>query len=106
MRKFLKIALCALATGALFFGSPADNLPQVNAASYQGEVVAAPNVAVVSTKAGKLQGYIHKGIYNYKGVQYAQAERFMPPRPVDSWSGIKTAMTYGKVAPQLTDEKK
>ena len=107
MKKFLKIALCSLVTGALFFGSPiAENyLPQVNAAAYQGEIVAAPNVAVVSTKSGKLQGYIHKGIYNYKGVQYAQAERFMPPRPVDSWSGIKTAMTYGRVAPQLTDEE-
>ena len=68
-------------------------------------MVAAPNVAVVQTRAGKLQGYIHKEIYNYKGVQYAQAERFMPPRSVDSWSGIKTAMTYGKIAPQLTDEK-
>lgn len=107
MKKFLKIAVCLSAAGFLFAGSPAEKnyFPKVTAAAYQGEMVAAPNVAVVQTRAGKLQGYIHKGIYNYKGVQYAQAERFMPPRPVDSWSGIKTAMTYGKVAPQLIDEK-
>ena len=107
MKKFLKVALCSLAAGALYIGSPApiNFLPQVHAANYQGELVAAPNVAVVNTKAGKLQGYIHNGIYTYKGVQYAQAERFMPPQKVDSWSGIKMAITYGKVALQLTDEQ-
>lgn len=105
MKKFLKLAVCLSAAGFLFTSPISENyLPQVSAA-YQGEMVAAPNVAVVNTRAGKLQGYIHKGIYNYKGVQYAQAERFTPPRPVDSWSGIKTAMTYGRVAPQLIDEK-
>ena len=107
MKKFLKVALCSLAAGALYIGSPApiNFLPQVHAANYQDELVAAPNVAVVNTKAGKLQGYIHNGIYTYKGVQYAQAERFMPPQKVDSWSGIKMAITYGKVALQLTDEQ-
>ena len=85
MKKFLKVALCSLAAGALYIGSPApiNFLPQVHAANYQDELVAAPNVAVVNTKAGKLQGYIHNGIYTYKGVQYAQAERFMPPQKVD-----------------------
>ncbi|MBQ7629748.1 MAG: carboxylesterase/lipase family protein [Selenomonadaceae bacterium] len=106
MKKFLKVAVCSFAAGFLIAGSPiAENfLPKVSAA-YQGEIIAAPNVAVVSTRAGKLQGYIHKGIYNYKGVQYAKAERFMPPQKIDSWSGIKTAINYGKVAPQLIDEK-
>ncbi len=62
MKKFLKIAVCLSAAGFLFAGIPTDKnyLPQVSAA-YQGEMVAAPNVAVVQTRAGKLQGYIHKG---------------------------------------------
>ena len=37
-------------------------------AGYVGEVVAGPGVAVAETKAGTLQGYVHKGIFNYKGV--------------------------------------
>ena len=97
-KKFLKVAAGLMASTFIFIGAP-ENLPPVEAAAYQGEIIAAPDVAVVQTRAGKIQGYIHKGIYNYKGVEYAQAERFMPPRPVDSWNGIKTAVTYGAVAP-------
>lgn len=67
-------------------------------------ILAGPGIAVTDTKAGKLQGYIRDGIYNYKGVQYAQAERFMPPEKVKTWAGVRTAMTYGSVAPQLTDK--
>lgn len=68
-------------------------------------VMAGPCIAVVDTKAGKLQGYIKDGIYNYKGVEYAHAKRFMPPVKVANWSGIHTAMSYGSIAPQLTDKK-
>lgn len=74
-------------------------------AGYVGEVVAGPGVAVAETKAGTLQGYVHKGIFNYKGVQYAEAKRFEEPRPVKPWAGIKTAMNYTTVAPQFTDQK-
>ena len=38
-------------------------------------------------------------------MQYAQADRFTAPKPVAPWIGIKTALTYGRVAPQLTDEQ-
>lgn len=106
MKKIFKIAICSLAAGFLINATPiAENyLSQVSAA-YRGELVASPDVAVVSTKAGKLQGYIHNGIFTYKGVQYAQADRFTAPKPVEPWIGIKTALTYGRVAPQLTDEQ-
>ena len=98
-KKFWQKMLVTLTLSAgIFFAGNAQ------AATYQGELIVAPNVAVTSTSAGKLQGYIHKGIYNFKGVVYAQAERFMPPKKIDSWSGIKTAITYGRVCPQFTDE--
>jgi len=32
------------------------------------------NVAVTSTDAGKVRGYIHDNIYTYKGIPYAQAK--------------------------------
>ena len=42
-------------------------------------VVAGKEVAIVQTEAGKVRGYIHKGIFTYKGIPYAKAERFMAP---------------------------
>ena len=52
---------------------------------------------IVSTKKGKLQGYFYDGIYVFKGVHYAEADRFMQPKEVESWEGIKDATSYGMV---------
>lgn len=60
-----------------------------------------PGIAVVSTDAGKLQGYVQDDIYNYRGVQYAEAkERFKPATPVEHWDGIKMAVNNGPISPQ------
>ncbi|RMG25784.1 MAG: carboxylesterase/lipase family protein [Bacteroidetes bacterium] len=59
------------------------------------------NVAVTDTEYGKVRGYIHNHIYTYKGIPYAQAERFMPPAPPKAWEGVRSSMTYGPVAPLL-----
>jgi para-nitrobenzyl esterase len=37
------------------------------------------NVAVTSTDAGKVRGYINNGIFTYKGIPYAEAKRFEMP---------------------------
>lgn len=52
---------------------------------------------IVSTKKGKLQGYFYDGVYVFKGVHYAEADRFMQPKEVESWEGIKDATSYGMV---------
>ncbi|WP_276391556.1 carboxylesterase/lipase family protein [Eudoraea chungangensis] len=65
------------------------------------EVVTGKNVAVTNTTSGKVRGYIHNGIYTYKGIPYAKAERFMPPVDADSWEGIRSSTTYGPVAPLI-----
>ena len=51
--------------------------------------------ALVETTYGTLCGYIEDGIYTFKGIQYAKAERFMPPQDPDSWEGVQTALYYG-----------
>jgi para-nitrobenzyl esterase len=61
--------------------------------------VASLSVAVANTNSGQLQGFVKNGIYTYRGVPYAKAERFMAPRPVDSWEGVRTALTYGEICP-------
>lgn len=66
-----------------------------------GTFLAGPGIAVVATEAGKLQGYVQDGIYNYRGVQYAEAkERFKPATPVEHWDGIKMAVNNGPISPQ------
>jgi para-nitrobenzyl esterase len=59
------------------------------------------SVAVANTDAGKVRGYIHSTIYTYKGVPYAEAKRFESPVKPKPWSGVRSAMTYGPVAPLL-----
>jgi para-nitrobenzyl esterase len=63
-------------------------------------LVASRNVAVVRTEQGSVQGFIHHGIYTYRGIPYAQASRFMPPEKPDRWEGIRTTLTYGFICPQ------
>src|SRR5438270_4796899 len=62
-------------------------------------VLAGKNIAVISTEYGKLRGFIHNGIYTYKGITYAKADRFMEPAIPASWKETKTAFTYGPVCP-------
>jgi para-nitrobenzyl esterase len=62
--------------------------------------LANPGVAVVKTESGTLQGYIHRGIFTYKGVPYAHAARFMAPSKVEPWTGVRTALTCGNISPQ------
>ena len=41
---------------------------------------------IVSTSSGKILGYNDAGIYTFKGVPYAKAERFMPPQDPEKQS--------------------
>jgi len=56
-------------------------------------VRAGTGIAEVQTEAGLLRGYIADGIVTFKGVQYATAERFLPPKPVAKWQGARLALT-------------
>jgi para-nitrobenzyl esterase len=56
-------------------------------------------VAVTSTEAGKVRGYIHNSVFTYKGIPYAQAKRFEAPQKPTPWQGVRSSMTYGPVAP-------
>jgi para-nitrobenzyl esterase len=62
-------------------------------------IIAGKKIAVVETVSGKLRGYMHKGIFIYKGIPYAEAERFMAPSKPTPWKNTRTAFTYGPVSP-------
>lgn len=82
-----------IAAAALLLASCGDKYPEHS-------VVVNSKDALVKTTYGTLCGYIEDGIYTFKGIQYAKAERFMPPQDPDSWEGVQTALYYGNQCPQ------
>jgi para-nitrobenzyl esterase len=66
--------------------------------------IAGAGVAIVETEAGKVSGYIRKGLYIFKGVPYGDttegSNRFMPPGKPKPWTGIRSSRQYGFIAPQ------
>ena len=59
---------------------------------------------VVATNHGKIRGYFYQGVYHFKGISYAKAERFCPPEDVEDWKGVKDALNYGNVCPLMYPE--
>ncbi|HEM62556.1 MAG TPA: carboxylesterase/lipase family protein, partial [Chloroflexi bacterium] len=61
--------------------------------------------AVVNTLYGRVRGSVLDGVNIFKGIPFAAppfgANRFRPPQPVDSWSGVRDALSYGPKTPQL-----
>jgi para-nitrobenzyl esterase len=65
--------------------------------------IAAGNL-VVTTRHGRVRGHVTDGVAAFKGIPYAAPpfgpNRFQPPRPPESWDGVRDALEYGRVAPQ------
>ncbi|MBR0152030.1 MAG: carboxylesterase/lipase family protein [Synergistaceae bacterium] len=74
-------------------------------AASSAEILAGPGIAIATTDSGQLQGFIRNGIYTYHGVQYATAERFMPPTKFPAWEGVRLALNYGTMSPQDTSRE-
>lgn len=64
--------------------------------------VISDRTTVASTTYGDIQGYCDGGVYTFKGVPYAKAERFMPPVAPDHHDGILMCRAYGPKAPQTS----
>ncbi|TCO10657.1 carboxylesterase/lipase family protein [Natronoflexus pectinivorans] len=58
-------------------------------------------IPVVNICSGDISGYMDDGIYTFKGVPYAKAERFMPPERVDGWQSVLECINYGPIAMQI-----
>lgn len=54
----------------------------------------------VTTKYGDVAGYIDHGIYTYRGIPYANADRFEEPQEPLSWEGVRSSRWWGKVSLQ------
>lgn len=66
----------------------------------------APAHPVATTVAGRIQGRDRAGVKVFLGVPYGAdtggANRWLPPRPGSSWTGVRQAVAYGPAPPQVT----
>jgi len=76
-------------------------------ATATGVAAASPSRAadlIVQTKQGKLEGQPSKSAYSFLGIHYGAdtggTNRFLPPKPPESWSGVKKADQMGNRCPQ------
>jgi para-nitrobenzyl esterase len=63
------------------------------------------NYVVAETSDGKVRGVSVDGVKVFKGIPYgastAVKNRFMPPAPVQKWTGVRDALEFGQTAPQF-----
>ena len=56
---------------------------------------------IVETCFGKVRGAQYDGMYVFKGIPYAEAERFHAPHAPKKWNNIYDCTVYGCVSPLL-----
>lgn len=97
-RQFLSV----LVLSVILFSSCGETTgtKKASACMRSGEITASSETAITEIESGKVAGYIEDGIYIYKGIPYARAERFMPPVAPDKWEGIRSSRAYGPTCPQ------
>jgi para-nitrobenzyl esterase len=100
-RALLKSSLIgsgAAAASVMFGGVPLALLGVDVPPKYEGPIV--------ETSCGKVRGVIQGGTHIFRGIPYgastAGSNRFMPPRKLEPWSGVRDAFQNGPTAPQLT----
>ena len=65
-----------------------------------GSLETSTKATTVQTVSGPVAGYIDDGVFIYKGIPYAKAERFQPAVDPDPWKEVRPSRAYGPTCPQ------
>jgi len=55
----------------------------------------------VKTTHGTVSGSIEDSVFTFRGIPYASADRFMPPRDPEAWEGVRECLAFSPVAKQV-----
>ena len=105
MKHISRILIAAVfGAGMLLVAGCSGNKSAKNDADGQ-QLFIGENIAVANTQYGKVRGYIYHNLYQFKGIPYgastAGKNRFMPPQEPEPWDGVRLALNYGDMAPQI-----
>lgn len=66
------------------------------------QVISRYDYPIAETPLGKIRGVEREGLFVFRGIKYANAERFRMPEPVEPWEGVKKAVTFGYACPEMS----
>jgi para-nitrobenzyl esterase len=64
-----------------------------------GVLETSAKLTTVQTTSGPVAGYVDDGVFIYKGIPYAKAERFAPAVDPDPWTDVRPSRAFGPTAP-------
>lgn len=68
-----------------------------------GTRVTTPVAGVVDTTSGKVRGFTRNGVHIFRGIPYGDttegANRFLPARKPQPWTGVRSSTSWGPVSP-------
>ena len=65
------------------------------------QAVVSSSAPIAETKYGRIAGIKKEGAYIFRGIKYADAQRFRLPQEIKPWDETKAAVSYGYVCPEL-----